>query len=108
MKGRWSMGKHRKYGDELKKQVVEEYLSGGKRSEIVRKYGLSDGSRIREWREQYLEYGCFPDNRGKAKSTNRPKRIDPSHMTKDEYIAHLEMENDVLKQLRSLSNNRSK
>ena len=71
--------------------------------DLVRKYELSDKSRIRLWHKQYLEYGCFPDGRGKA-SKGRPPKVDLKQMSKDEYIAYLEMENDILKQLRSLNN----
>lgn len=44
----------------------------------------------------------YSDGRGKAK-TGRPKvtKIDTSKMTKDEYIAYLEMELDILKYLAS-------
>lgn len=96
-----------KYSNELKKQAVEEYLSGGRQGEVVQKYGLSDKSRLGSWVKQYREFGCFPDGRGKATGAGkgRPKKVDPTQMSKDEYIKYLEMENDILKQLRSLNNN---
>lgn len=102
------MGKHRQYSDELKRQIVEEYLSGTGRNELVRKYNLSGKKRIQVWREKYLKYGCFPDGRGKAKGGGRPRKVDVSQMSQDEYIAYLEMENDILKQLRSLNSNPQK
>jgi transposase-like protein len=98
---------NKKYSDELKKKVVEEYLAGARMSELVRKYDLADKSRIKLWREQYLEHGAFPDGRGKG-SKGRPHKIDTSQMTKDEYIKYLEMENDILKHLSSLSSKQQK
>lgn len=98
---------NKKYTEELKLQVVKEYLAGSKASEIVKKYELRDRNRIFKWRDQYLKYGYFPDGCGKA-SCGRPRKIDTSQMSKDEYIAYLEMENEILKQLSSLNNNPSK
>ncbi len=102
------MSKNKKYSISLKRQVVEEYLSGAGMVELVRKYNLSDKTRIQDWLKKHLEYGCFPDGRGKSKSGGRPRKIDVSQMTKDEYIAYLEMENDILKHLRSLNNSPQK
>ena len=99
---------YKKYSDELKEQVVKEYLSGAKMMELVRKYNLTDKSRIQRWTEKYLQYGAFPDGRGKAKGGGRRKNPDQTAMTQGEYIRYLEMENAVLKQLRSLSSNQSK
>lgn len=99
--------KNRKYSNELKEQVVKEYLSGSGMMELVRKYDLSDKSRIRRWKEKYLEYGGFPDGRGN-KGGGRRRKVDPSAMTEQEYIRYLEMENDILKQLRSLSSNQAR
>lgn len=96
----------KKYSDELKEQVVKEYLSGAGPSELVRKYSLSHKNRVFVWRDKYLKFGAFPDGRGKNNNGGRPKSIDTTKMTKDEYIQFLEMENDILKQLRSLSNKR--
>lgn len=98
---------NKKYSDELKKKVVEEYLAGARMSDLVRKHELSDKNRIRLWRDQYLEHGSFPDRRGKG-SKGRPHKTDTSKMTKDEYIHYLEMENDILKHLSSLSNKNQK
>ena len=103
-----NMRKNKKYSAALKRQVVEEYLSGAGMYELVRKHGLSDKTRIQDWLKKYLEYGCFPDGRGKSSSGGRPRKIDVSQMTKDEYIAYLEMENTILKHLCSLSNSPQK
>lgn len=102
------MGKHKKYSDELKKQVVEEYLAGTGMYHLIKKYGLSDKTRIQDWRDKYLKYGCFPDGRGKSRGGGRPRKVNISQMSKDEYIGYLEMENDNLKQLRSLNSSPQK
>ncbi len=100
------MNKH--YSNELKERVVKEYLEGAKMNELVLRYELADKSRIRDWRDQYLKYGCFPDGRGAGKGGGRPRNADTSGMTPEEYIRYLEMENDILKQLRSLSSKKAK
>lgn len=63
---------------------------------MVKKYDIPDETRIQDWLKKYLKYGCFPDGRGKSKSGVRPRKVDVTQMTKDEYIAYLEMENDIL------------
>lgn len=100
------MNKH--YSAELKERVVKEYLEGAKMNELVLRYELSDSNRIRAWRDQYLKFGCFPDRRGTGKGGGRPRNVDTSSMTQEEYIRYLEMENDILKQLRSLSSKKAK
>ena len=100
------MNKH--YSIELKERVVKEYLEGAKMNELVLRYELTDGNRIRAWRDQYLKFGCFPDGRGTGKGGGRPRNVDTSSMTQEEYIRYLEMENDILKQLRSLSSKKAK
>jgi len=105
MKGE-NMNKH--YSAELKERVVKEYLEGAKMNELVLRYELSDSNRIRAWRDQYLKFGCFPDRRGTGKGGGRPRNVDTSSMTQEEYIRYLEMENDILKQLRSLSSKKAK
>ena len=100
------MNKH--YSNELKERVVKEYLEGAKMNELVLRYELCDRNRIRAWRDQYLKFGCVPDGRGTGKGGGRPRNVDASNMTQEEYIQHLEMENDILKQLRSLSSKKAK
>ena len=100
------MNKH--YSNELKERVVKEYLVGAKMNELVLRYELADKSRIRDWRDQYLKYGGFPDGRGAGKGGGRPRNADTSGMTQEEYVRYLEMENDILKQLRSLSSKKAK
>ena len=74
------MGKHRKYSDELKKTVIEEYLSETGMHVLMRKYKIPDHKTIREWCDKYLEHGGFPDGRGKSKGGGRPRKVDLSQM----------------------------
>ncbi len=98
---------NKKYSNELKKKVVEEYLAGVRLMDLVRKYDLTDKSRVLRWRDKYIKYGEFPDGRGKG-AKGRPHKTDTSKMTKDEYIQYLEMENDILKQLSSLNSKKQR
>lgn len=98
--------KHRQYSDEFKKQVIEEYLNGVGRNVLLRQYDLHL-SVFRRWKRKYIEFGSFPDGRGKG-SKGRPRTIDISQMSKDEYIKYLEMENNILKQLCSLNNSQAR
>lgn len=98
------MGKH--YLEEFKINVVKDYLSGTRYSEILSKYDI-DKDRLLSWTKQYQQTGRCEDRTGK-KATGRNKKINIKDMTKDEYIRYLEMENDILKQLRSLNSSKQK
>jgi transposase-like protein len=99
---------YKKYSNEFKKKVVKEYLEGGRFNELLTNYGIHK-SVLHSWIVKYKKYGTFPDGRGKAK-IGRPKlnKVDTTQMTKDEYIAYLEMENDILKYLASLKKKNQK
>lgn len=93
----------RKHTNEFKEKVVKEYLADGKLREMARRYELNK-SQILRWTDKYQQTGGFPDGRGLAKGGGRPRKVDTSQMTQEEYIAYLEMENAILKQLRSPGN----
>ena len=95
---------NKKYSDEVKLQAVERYLAGEGCMKLVREYGISDKGLLREWVKKYQRYGHLTDHR-KSWYRNSPDR---SKMSDEEYIRYLEMENDILKQLRSLNNSRKK
>ena len=95
---------YKKYSDELKLQVVKRYLAGEGCMKLVREYGIPDKGMLRKWAEKYQRYGHLTDCR-KSLYRNSPDR---SKMSDEEYIRYLEMENDILKQLRSLNNSRKK
>ena len=96
----------RTFSESFKKEAVEAYLGGLGKVETIKKYDVG-WTLLRRWRDQYMEFGCFPDGRGKH-SKGRPRKADTSQMTKEEYIKYLEMENAILKRLRSLNNKRAK
>lgn len=98
--------KNKRYSIELKKQVAEEYLNGERMSILVKKYGLRSDSQVIAWRDKYLAGDDFQDKRGGSRPHAMKRGCEA--MDKDEYIKYLEMENDILKQLRSLNNNRVK
>ena len=52
--------KNKRYSPEVKKAVVEAYLSGkGSMAELAKKYGLSDKSRVRDWLKSYNGHRKF-------------------------------------------------
>ena len=99
------MATYRRFSNKFKEQVVKEYLSGSRFSVILAKYDLGQ-TQLLSWTKQYRETGSFQD--GRATGGGRPKKIDMTQMTKDEYIKYLEMENDILKQLSSLGSKKQK
>lgn len=103
------MGKH--YKEDFKIKVVKEYLGGLRYAEILPKYDLEQ-SRLLKWTKQYRETGRCEDRTGKGskagKCTGRPSRIRTEEMNTEEYIKYLEMENEILKTLSSLSSKEPK
>ena len=54
--------KNRRYSSELKKQVVEEYLSGKSSIlELMSKYAIRDEQQIRDWIKIYNNRGDFKE-----------------------------------------------
>lgn len=101
------MKKYNHYSVELKQKVVKEYLSGEHSPlELCKKYGIKDKRRILKWVEKY-EAGDtnFVDMRGKNSSGHPPKVKSIKDMTKDEYIAHLELEVKILKSFAEMLDN---
>jgi len=96
------MRKNRKYTDAFKEKVVKEYLSGATPTELWMKYEI-DRRRISNWTHKWREHGGFPDGRGKSSKgkTGRPRlhTTVKEEMTKDEYIAYLEMQLEIKKYL---------
>lgn len=100
--------KYNHYSDATKLQAVQDWIQGEKIQVILARYGIANSEQLRRWRKQFEEYGSIPDRRGKYGHKRGPRSIDTSRMSQEEYIRYLEMENDILKQLRSLSNSRQK
>jgi transposase-like protein len=93
---------NKKYPVELKEQAVKEYLQGVRHRDILLKYDIHR-QRLSDWVKQWREHGAFPDGRGKSKHTRtgRPRlhTTKKEEMTKDEYIAYLEMQLEIKKYL---------
>lgn len=100
------------YSPELKVKVVEAYLSGkyGSQDNIAKHFGVRSRSQVNKWVKIYKESGLdalYIDNRGKASKEDGVRKGRPSNknlddMTKDEQIAYLKMENDILKKVQAL------
>lgn len=103
------MGPH--YKEEFKVMVVQEYLGGLGFINTLSKYEIAP-KRLKAWVRQYRETGRCEDRSGKSpkagKGVGRRKQTKLDEMTQEEYIRHLEMENDILKMLSSLNNRKSK
>ena len=76
-------GKNRRYGSELKKQVVEEYLSGESRIlELMSKYAIRAEQQIRDWIKIYNNRGDFKEiveggsYTVRSRSTTQEERIE--------------------------------
>lgn len=97
------------YSAEFKVEVVKAYLSGeyGSQLSTAKHFGIRSKSQVRKWVSIFNESGqdaLYIDNRGKAIGDNkgRPKKLE--NMTKDQQIAYLKMENDILKKVQALQN----
>lgn len=80
----------RTFTDEFKQQMVQLYLNGKSRADIVREYDLS-ATALDRWIKQHQSSGSFKekDNRSEAESELIKLRKDNER---------LKMENDILKQ----------
>lgn len=99
---------NKRHSNEFKEKVVKEYLAGARMSDVSAKYEIHK-TQIKVWTKKWRDSGCFTDNRGKARK-GRPKvtKINKEEMTKDEYIAYLEMELDILKYIAFLERKKQK
>ncbi len=85
-----SRRQRRTYSKEFKQQVVNLYLAGKSRSEIIREYELT-GSAFDKWVKQAETTGSF-----KEKDNLSPEQKELIALRKRNQ--QLEMENDILKQ----------
>jgi transposase len=80
----------RYFTEEFKKQMVELYHSGKKRSDIIREYDLTP-STFDKWVRNFNQSGSVND-----KDNRSPEAKELEKLQKE--IARLRMENDILKQ----------
>ena len=80
----------RSFTDEFKKQMVQLYLNGKSKAEIIREYDLTPSSLTR-WMKQQQSTGSFKEKDNRTDNEN-----ELIHLQKEN--KRLEMENDILKQ----------
>lgn len=85
-----SRRQHRTYSKEFKQQVVDLYLAGKPRAEIIRDYELTT-SAFDKWVKQAQTTGSFQE-----KDNLTPEQVELIALRKKN--KQLEMENDILKQ----------
>lgn len=80
----------RTYSDEFKNQLVQLYLNGKRKCDIVREYDISS-SLLDKWIKQATSTGSF-----KEKDNRSEEEQELIQLRKK--VKQLEMENDILKQ----------
>ncbi len=85
-----SRSQRRTYSKDFKQQVVDLYLAGKPRAEIIRDYELT-ASAFDKWVKQAQSTGSF-----KEKDKLTPEQVELMALRKKN--KQLEMENDILKQ----------
>lgn len=80
----------RKFTDEFKQQMVQLYLSGKSRKDILREYDLVP-SAFDRWIQQFKQSGSFHEEDNRT-----PEENELIQLRKE--IQQLRMENDILKQ----------
>lgn len=82
--------KRREYTDEFKNQIVQLYLSGKPRAEIIKEYDLTDTAFDR-WVKQNQSTGSFREADNRSAEENELIQLRKENQ-------RLKMENDILKQ----------
>ncbi len=81
----------RDFTDAFKEQMVQLYLSGKTKTDIIREYDLTPSS-LNRWIKQHRQGGSF---KGKNNRTDAEKELIELRKRNKQ----LEMENDILKQV---------
>lgn len=95
-----SKRKRRTYSEAFKKQMVDLYLAGKSRQELIREYELTP-SAFDKWLLQQRTSGSF-----KEKNNLTPEQVELKELRKQN--KQLEMENDILKQAALIFGRKSK
>jgi transposase len=82
--------KRRTFTDEFKTQMVQLYLNGKPRNDILKEYDLT-ASAFDKWVARYQATGSY-----KEKDNKSEEQLELEKLRKD--VQHLKMENDILKQ----------
>ncbi|WP_430885351.1 transposase [Fusibacter sp. JL216-2] len=80
----------RQFTDEFKEQIVQLYLTGKSKSEIIKEYDLTPSS-LNRWIEQHQSSGSF-------KTKDNLSEAEKEFIELRKRNKQLEMENDILKQ----------
>ena len=80
----------RSFTDQFKNQMVQLYLNGKPRAEIIREYELSS-SALDNWVKQSQSTGSFKESDNRSDEQNELIKLRKENQ-------HLKMENDILKQ----------
>jgi transposase len=80
----------RSFTDEFKKQMVQLYLNGKSKAEIIREYDLTPSS-LNRWIKQQQNTGSFKEKNNRTDNQNQLIHLEKENK-------RLKMENDILKQ----------
>lgn len=80
----------RNYTDEFKNQVVQLYLNGKPKAELLKEYELTP-STLNRWIKQHQTSGSFKEKDNRSEEENELIRLRKENK-------QLKMENDILKQ----------
>ncbi len=80
----------REFTDEFKNQIVQLYLNGKTKSQLIKEYDLSP-SRLNRWISQHQSTGSF-------KEKDNRSDVENELIEAQKELKRLRMENDILKQ----------
>lgn len=80
----------RAFTEEFKKQIIQLYLNGKRRCDIIKEYDLCS-STLDKWLKQYKATGSFKEKDNRTEEENELIRLRKENQ-------QLKMENDILKQ----------
>lgn len=80
----------RNYTDEFKNQIVQLYLNGKPKAELLKEYELTS-STLNRWIKQHQTSGSFKEKDNRSEEENELIRLQKENK-------QLKMENDILKQ----------
>lgn len=90
----------RSYSDEFKQQMVNLYVNGKPRSEIIREYELTQ-SALNKWIKQAQTSGSFKEKDNRSEQDQKLLDLEKENR-------QLRMENDILKQAALIMGRKSK
>lgn len=98
------MRKNKKWTIEEKNKIVEEYLSGERAADLMRKYAIKSNGMLARWVAQYRKNGSTLDGRGRGRNSTRKankSELKPEEMTREELIEYVKAVEDIKKYMAS-------